>query len=387
VATTVGMQTPADAEPASDSRIHLTLTQNLLAGKGFSLHQPTAITPPLYILFLAGLYGIFQDPAVVRLVQIGLGAIGCLMLYAIGRQLFGHAVAGIAAAIFAVLPLPVYLTGLHLTENLFLPLVMLVLWQAHRVSQSPTPAKAIMLGVFSGLTALTRALFLGFLPFLLVWAITTWGARSRRAYVVFGLVVLGTAGTILPWTIRNFVVLQAVVPVQSNGGMVFWAGNNPHSDGGMVWPTRSTWQATAPPDDGMYGWRDLTVGEENARYVRTALAWIREHPAGYARLLPQKLIRLYGFTRAEDERLITIHPAVLAVHLGTLAATGVGLILGLPRWRELSLLLALIGFTNVSTLMFSGATRYLAPMIPSIALFSALAFATAWPRSVEGQTR
>lgn len=383
VATTVGMHTPADAEPASDSRIHLTLTQNLLAGRGFSLEQPTAITPPLYILFLAGIYGAVQDPAVVRFVQIGMGAAGCLVLYSIGRQLFGQAVAVMAAGIFAVLPLPVYLTGLHLTENLFLPLVMLVLWQAHRLAQSPTPGKAVALGALSGLTALTRALFLGFLPFMLAWTISLWGARSRRAYVVFGFVLLGVVATLLPWTLRNYVVLDAVVPVQSNGGMVFWAGNNPYSDGGMVWPSRTTWQAGAPPDDGMYGWRSLSVAQANARYVRTAIAWIRAHPAEYVRLLPRKLVRLYGFTRAQDERMIPVHPAVLAIHVGTLVATGAGVIIGFRRWRELFLLFALIVFTNLSTLIFSGATRYLAPMVPSIALFSALAAATVWFRGTE----
>lgn len=378
VGGTVGFHTSALAEGPSDSRIHIALVESLLSGRGYSLESPTAITPPFYIFFLAGLYRLFDAPAAVRLAQVALGAMGCLLLYAIGRRLFDQATGLIAAGILSLNPLVVYLAGLHLTENLFLVLVLLVLWQSLRVAEEPTVSAVAGLGALLGLAMLTRAVFVAFLPFILVWTVSVWGIRSARAYRVFALALVCALAVITPWTIRNYVVLDALTPIQSNGGMVFWAGNNPHSDGGMVWPTRQTWTASRPPDDNMYGWRDLSPAEENRQYVRAAFTWIREHPRDYMRLLARKVLRLYGFTRAADEKEVIVPAAVRVFHVGFLAAALAGLFLTVRRWRGLTLLLALIVFTNLTTLLFSGATRYTIPMMPSLTLLAATALLTGW---------
>lgn len=378
VGGTVGFHTSALAEGTSDSRIHIALVEGLLSGRGYSLESPTAITPPLYIFFLAGLYRLFDAPAAVRLAQVALGAIGCLMLYAIGRKVFGQTTGLIAAGLLSLYPLAAYLAGLHLTENLFLFLVLLVIWQSFRVAERPTALTVAGLGVLIGLTALTRAAFVAFIPFLFVWTVSVWGGRSPQTYGVFGLAAVSAMLVILPWTIRNYLTLGAIVPVQSNGGMVFWAGNNPHADGGLVWPTRETWTATRPPDDNQYGWRDLAPAEENRLYIRTALSWMREHPGDYMRLLGHKVLRLYGFTRAADEQGLEVPVAVQVFHTGFLLAALAGLCLTLRSWRTLSLLLVLIVFTNLTTLAFGGATRYTIPMIPSLTLFAAAAVARIW---------
>ena len=374
---TVGFYAPGVFEPAADSRIHMALVQSLLDGRGYSLDgHPTAITPPLYIFFLAGLYKVFGSPAAVRLGQALLGAGGCLVLYKIGTRLMGQATGLVAAVILALHPLPAYLAGLHLTENLFLFLLLLVILQALRAAERPTPFAVAALGGLFGLAVLTRAAFLGFLPFILVWAISVWGGRTLFAYRVFALVAVVALLVILPWAIRNYLALGVVVPVQSNGGMVFWAGNNPRSDGQMVWPSRGTWTATALPDDGMYGWRGMNPTEQNRRYVTAAVEWIRQHPRDYVRLLAHKLGRLYGFARAADEQESTVPVPVVVFHLGLLFSALVGLFLTARSWRMLSLVLGLIIFTNAVTLLFSGATRYSVPMLPSVILLAAAALVT-----------
>jgi 4-amino-4-deoxy-L-arabinose transferase-like glycosyltransferase len=380
IGSTVGFHTPASAEPAADSRIHITLVENLLAGRGYSLDGPTGITPPLYIFFLAALYRVLGDPAAVRLVQAVVAAAGCLMLYAIVRRMHDAATGLIAAGLLSFYPLSAYLPGLHLTENLFLLLVLAFVWQAVRVQERPTTVRAAGLGCLLGLAILTRAVFLAFLPFVLLWAVVVWGIQTARAYRIFGLTALTAALVVSPWTLRNYLVFHAFVPVQSNSGMVFWAGNNPESDGGLVWPTRKTWTATTPPDDNMYGWRDMTVGQENALYVRTALAWIRGHPSDYIRLLGRKLGRLYGVTRAADHQGVAAPAAFGFIQTGFLVAAVVGMRLMLRSWRPLFLLFALFVFVNVTTLLFSGATRYAVPMIPSVVFFAAIALSTCFDR-------
>jgi 4-amino-4-deoxy-L-arabinose transferase-like glycosyltransferase len=378
---TIGFYTPAAAEPAADSRIHIALVQNLLAGRGFSLQGPTAITPPLYIFFLAGLYKIFGSPVAVRLVQALLGALACVLLYALGRRMADPTTGLVAGVIMGAHPLVAYLAGLHLTENLFLLFVLLFILQSTVVARRPYPGAVFSLGLLVGLAALTRAVFLFFLPMLLPWAMSQWGWRASLSYRVVALAAAGAALVILPWTLRNYFVFHAVVPVQSNGGMVFWAGNNPLADGGMVWPSRSTWTNGAPPDDGMYGWRNLSLSAQNRLYLRTALTWIGEHPRDYARLLGRKLARLYGFARANDAPAPKV-PFAADLAQGVFLVTALaGSVLAAPRWREVAILFLLIAFTNVSTLLFSGGTRYSLPMIPALIIFAAMAVTAVVSRS------
>ncbi len=377
--TTVGFHTPAAAEPASDSRIHIALAHNLLDGHGYEFRgRPTAAIPPLYIFFLAGVYWLFHDPAAVRLLQAGMGAAGCLVLLAAGRRLFDDLTGIVAASILSIYPLAAYLAGLHLTENLFLLLLLLAILQSLRVMERPTPAAIVGFGCLIGLAALTRAVFVAFLPCVLVWTASVWGVRHPLTYRVFGLTVVCAAAVILPWTVRNYLALRAFVPVQSNAGVVFWAGNNPYADGGLAWPTRRTWTAYRMPDDGMYGWRGLSVAAENRLYAGAALAWIREHPRAYLRLLARKLSSLYGMTKSAGGETLSVPRTVTVLQTAFFGSALAGLLLTLRRRRSLSLLLVLIGFTNVMALLFSGSARYTVPMLPSLVLFAAAAVAAAW---------
>jgi 4-amino-4-deoxy-L-arabinose transferase-like glycosyltransferase len=377
IGATIGFHTPAALEPASDSRIHMRLVESLLGGHGYSLDgQPTAITPPLYIFALAGAYRLWHDPAAVRAGQAALGAAGCLVLYAIGLRLFDRATGLVAAAILAVYPAAVYLAGLHLTENLFLFLLLLAILASVRLAERPDAIRAALFGLLIGLAALTRAAFLACVPLLLPWALAVWGCRGRVAYRVCAASVLAAIVVILPWTIRNDLALGAIVPVQSNGGLVFWAGNNPHSDGGLVWPTRQTWTATRPPDGPQYGWRGMGIAQENRVYVRAALSWIEAHPRGYLRLLGRKLVRLYGITRSAAGGVLAVPRPVRLAHAAFLALAAAGLVISLPRWRALAFVLALVLLTNVIVLLFNGATRYEVPMLPSLVLLSATAVVT-----------
>ena len=377
----IGFYTPAPAEPAADSRIHFALVQNLLAGRGFSLQGPTAITPPLYVFFLAGVYRVLDSPAAVRVLQALLGGLACVLLYAVARRLADPTTALVAGAVMGAHPLVAYLAGLHLTENLFLIFILLAVLQSTAVARWPRPGAAFSLGVLVGLAALTRAVYLFFIPLLLPWAMAQWGWRAPRAYRVFALATAGAVLVISPWTLRNYMVFRAVVPVQSNGGMVFWAGNNPLADGGMVWPSRGTWTNGAPPDDGMYGWRNHSLAEENRIYLRTAFAWIADHPQDYAHLLGRKLARLYGFARANDAPQPKIPFAADLAQAVFLVTAFAGALLTAPRWREFAILFLLAAFTNVTTLLFSGGTRYSLPMIPALIVFAAVAVTAAVSRS------
>ncbi len=351
-AVAVGLATPAAAEPASDSRIHAALVESLLQGRGFSRDgEPTASTPPLYVLFLAGLYRLMGSPAAVRIVQALLGGLSCLLLYAFASGVFDRRTGLAAAAMLAVFPHAVYLSSLHLTENLLMVFLTGALWLSHLAAVHPRPVTLAGLGGLLGLSALTRAAFSAFLPLMLVWAAGTWGISRHQAFRASGTVLATAVVTVSPWLLRNYVELGTLVPVQGNVGMVFWAANNPHADGGVVWPTRETWQPGPPPDDGHYGWHALTPAQENRLYVKTSLAWIRANPGKYARLVGRKLERLYGFSKAENGHPLSVPLAARMAYGGVLAAAAAGVVPSLNRWRQLLLALLLAAFTNLTAVV------------------------------------
>ncbi len=377
---TIGFHTPATGEPASDGHIYAALADSLLRGHGYSFQGvQTAFAPPLYIFFLATLYRLFGDPAAVRLMQAVLGTLVCLLMYAVGRRLFDHATGVLSAALLSVYPLVVYLAGLHLNETLFLFLLLMATLLALHVAERPTVPMVMAFGGLVGLAVLTRAVFLAFVPFLLAWTISIWGFRSLVTYRTFGLIAISAMAVVIPWTARNYVVLGTMIPVQSNSGLMFWAGNNAHADGGLVWPARNTWDDGPAPDSGEFGWRwrGVSIAAANQRYMRAAVAWIRQHPRDYAHLLVRKLVRLYGFTRAADGEDVHVPRAVVWFQAALLTSAAAGLLLAIRLWRRLFLFLLLVFFTNLVTLLFSGGTRYTIPMVPSLVLFSAVAVAAA----------
>jgi hypothetical protein len=76
-------------------------------------------------------------------------------------------------------------------------------------------------GLLWGLAILTRETVLYFLPLAALWL--AWGRAggARRAAVLLATAVL----VVLPWTLRNWIVFEAFVPVSTSGALNLWQGN------------------------------------------------------------------------------------------------------------------------------------------------------------------
>ena len=78
--------------------------------------------------------------------------------------------------------------------------------------------------------------------------------------------VAATAAVVLPWTIRNAVVLNAFVPLTTNSGVNFYVGHNEHF--GYTSANKSQIRATT----------DLNEVEESKHFLNLGLHYVREHP-------------------------------------------------------------------------------------------------------------
>ena len=105
------------------------------------------------------------------------------------------------------------------------------------------------------------------------------------------MLVVAAALTILPWTIRNVVVMDSFIPVATNASTTLWSGHNPNANGG---PTYAPPELLAripqhlPPK--------VYEVEEAGVLRREAVNWAIHNPHKELGLIPRKLVALNSGT-------------------------------------------------------------------------------------------
>jgi 4-amino-4-deoxy-L-arabinose transferase-like glycosyltransferase len=210
-----------------------------------------------------------------RIVNALLGTAAVALIALIALELWSPAIA-VAAAVLAALATPLAVIGVALlSEPLFVALVLGALLAVLRLRRSAHPWRwALAAGVLCGLATLTRA---NGAILLVPLALGAWTLRprwSRRALAVPAALVAAALLTVVPWTVRNAVVLHAPVPVATDLGQTL-AGtyNSAAAADHFRWHT----QRRLPPED----WPARAIGPEPARsaaLTRQGLRYIGAHP-------------------------------------------------------------------------------------------------------------
>ncbi|MBN1977015.1 MAG: glycosyltransferase family 39 protein [Anaerolineae bacterium] len=370
-----------DSPPTYDGRRYDYFAVHILAGEGYRTEfGPTASKPPLYPFFIAAVYRLFGPGnfVAVRLLQALIDSLSCILLFFLGKALKSASVGLLAAVGAAFYPLSIYMSALLYPETLFLFLLTACLLVSVKVARVGRCWAAGVCGILFGLSTLARPNTIVFLPFILVFPFFL-QSRPQRAWRLVAVFLLAMVLTILPWSIRNYLVFREFVPLTTEGGGVFWADNHPLAEGGTVIPGRETWQGDDPPDRLWSGWSELGEPESSRRFFRAGLQWIRSHPIDFLALLPGKLGRLWSpasFTTHSQRRAGPLTTLLWIPYLPFLLLVAAGIVGSLGRWREWFLMYGLILSTNLTALVFAGGTRYLVPMSPALLVFCALGLST-----------
>lgn len=216
--------------PISDERAYLNIASNLVHGAGFREGGVVAYRYPAYVGFMAGCFALFgerREPIVVTQALMGVATI--LLFGLVVRRRLGD-----VAALFSVAALSVYvpfvrLSGRMYTENLFFLLVLLVWWLLERPAR-PRLGQTVAAGLLCGLAVLTRE---AFLPIALLYAIARVATSSARSEEAKGMAVFLVCAvmTVAPWTVRNYLLFERVVPVTTNTWFNLYMGNSTIADG------------------------------------------------------------------------------------------------------------------------------------------------------------
>jgi tetratricopeptide (TPR) repeat protein len=372
--------------PTLDEQTHHELAQAVASGHGVG--PAPFFRAPLYYYLLGALYAIFgPNPAAARFLGCVLGTISVYLIARLGRALGGTAVGLLAGLIAAIYWPMIFFDNQLQTASLevFLDVLMILLFI--RGAQKGSWPLFLAAGIVWGLSAITRANILVIAPALLV-ALWLWPrARNQpapRRLLCTVFLLVGAALPILPVTLRNRIGGGEWVPIASSGGVNFYIGNNPRSDGrsaivpeiGYFWSGR--FEGTQHLPEAQAGHK-LTHSEVSSFWFDRATKWIRSHPADWARLLVKKCRLFFSpFELPNDHpiayfanlaavaRLFWIGFPVIAV-LGIAGLTLLGK--NLRTW--LLPLLFLLSYAASIALFFCPA-RFRLPVVPVLILLAAL---------------
>jgi tetratricopeptide (TPR) repeat protein len=350
---------------------------------------------PLYPYFLGTLYaGFSDDVGLVRLVQVVLGSIACVLIADAARRLFSPKAGLLAGLLLALYPPAIFFDALiqkSVLDGFFLALSLRLLVAA---TESGRKAPWFLAGVAIGGLVLSREnalVFVGAIGLWLGW--TAWRIGPRQL-VLAALFVAGLATVLSPVVVRNRIVGGGFYLTTSQLGPNLYIGNNPKADG-TYRPLRAgrgnvrfeRQDATALAEQALG--RKLTPAEVSGYWTGEVLRYVREQPAEWMQLMLRKAWLVWNAIELEDsEDLHTFlewSPPIAALarvwHFGVLAPFAVlGLFITWRERRRLGLFYLLLAAYAASVTVFYVFARYRYPLVPFLILFAAagLAGAASW---------
>jgi 4-amino-4-deoxy-L-arabinose transferase-like glycosyltransferase len=209
-----------------------------------------------------------------------LGVITVFLVYVLTLRLWDRRVALTAAAIAAVFPPLALLNASLLSESLFLPRLLGVVWVVLRWRESAQARWLVAAGVLCGLAALARSV--GSL-LVLAAALGVWSARprfSRRALAAPALVAVVALLTVMPWLVRNAIEFGRPVPLTTQGGYGLAGTYNRESRDRPERPGFGVPSEQLHVFRDVFSRRDLDEAERSNILARRALRYAFDHP-GY----------------------------------------------------------------------------------------------------------
>jgi tetratricopeptide (TPR) repeat protein len=267
------------------------------------------LRPPGYSLFLALIYLVSGSSySAVHGVQMALGVANILLMFFMGRRLFGPAVGLTAAFFFAVYWIFIFfeqiLTEVTLVVSLLLVLFYLLLdWNGKF-----TYKRCLGVGLVVGFLVITRTETLLFVPVLLGWCLWAgWDSESRRRLLTQTTTVLaGVVLCIAPITLRNTLKTGDFVLICTIGGLNFYAGNNEEATG--YFPdldyrkllgvsqvlSHNNFPQLLEALKRKTGNSELKHSDLERYFVREAFRYIRQHPLRTVQLALKKIALFWG---------------------------------------------------------------------------------------------
>lgn len=274
----------AHVEPQSDSAVYLALATRLSQGLSYETEFGYAYWPPGYPLFLVIPFVVFGASTLLPLLlNVVLFVASILAVHRLAMLIAGRSAARLSTLVLTVWPnyaISSMLASKELLLAVLLPIALLLYLDNSKEFTPRRTLHSLAAGVLLGYASLTQPSCL-----LLLGALALTETLLRRPAIQTSLrlvsAVIGMTIVLGPWTLRNYRVFHAVVLVSTNGGSNFYRANNAQASGGYVAEVEQTSQGASELERGRVG-------------MHMGIAWIRQNPGEFMRLVVRKQVLLLG---------------------------------------------------------------------------------------------
>ena len=369
--------------PALDAEYYDLWAQRVARGEGYG--PLPFYMAPLYPYFLALVYSVAgHSLPIMYSVQQALGLVNLVLVYLIGKRLYGHAVGLIAMAMLTLYAPVVYLESKLLTETLGLALNLGALLLVMRAIEDPTQRRFATAGIALGIAALCRPPLLILIVFVAAWMLLRRKSLPGITPAHVGLLILGALLAVSPVTIRNHRKGGGFSLISTNSGIVFAQANNPEATGVSLPIGGFTTDIITQQQEEMHiasaelG-HPVSAIEASSYWLHQGLRFIREQPGRFAMLICKKAVwtlhnRESGcsYNVNFEKQLV---PTLRFLVMPFAAFVGLGLY-GFIRDRRngrdpnAELLMIQVVAIFAGLIVFSVSSRYRTPAVPALAILS-----------------
>ena len=370
----------AQPVPISDFNDYRTLAEGILDHGQFGYPEPTSFFLPVHPTLVAALMLVSRADLWLGFGMVLVSTASCLLIYLVARRVLARERPSlIAAAIFAFLPAFVLYSPVLATEHLFIALMLLAMLAVVTLRGS-TGWRELAVGLLLGLAILTRGEALFYAPAFLfyLWVGTATPKRIRWRQSM--LIIIGIVVVLVPWYVRNAVVVTGDTGLSASAGVNFYFA---HNDSGFygAYTEGSPLQGLSAVDASREGWRLAFeyLRENPLRLVKDTRRATQElfGDPDYALFLSTRDIRFRGDPDHFDKalRFTTSLGQALRLTATLLIAAAAFSLLLVPLWtRPLATLVLplIVSSWALRTVIYWAIPRYGYFISVMLVLFSAL---------------
>jgi 4-amino-4-deoxy-L-arabinose transferase-like glycosyltransferase len=401
------------ADPADDSHAYYALAKSLyeegtFGGPEFKGgKEATSDWSPGAPWLYAGLFVVTGGPreGTIRILEALMGVGTILVVFLLGWRLGGRWPALLGALGVAIYPPFIHSVGEIMSEPpamLSMPAAVLAfLWAWDRTARRDDGTRGsawcwLVPGILFGCTAMFRPEYTLVAAAFVVYAAARWIHQREWAFgaTAVGLMVAALLLPIVPWTVRNIVVLERLVPISTGSGNALYVGTFYPAGGeyqrvkallykretGISLPPHSQALNEVSPthlfDKVASRYPELSVDSALSKIGKQNFSkYFGEHPLGYIGMLFEKVGRMWS--SGPGAALETGLGKVIQVLLVLLGVAGLVLLGVRRRWLEtlcLATPIVLVTLVGAATLAAPRRNEILMTLIIPLA---ALAISTA----------
>ncbi|MGQ9465576.1 MAG: glycosyltransferase family 39 protein [bacterium] len=362
------------------------IARNIVAGKGFSRVVITGENPvftsshaPLYPYFLAFFYQWKTKSVaylVIYLIQALFSILTIYFIYKTARLIFNESVARKAELFIAIYPPLIYYVTKIVPTTIFLFLLALTTFLFIN-SSGKNFLYYLLCGIVQGILILCDPVALVLFPVLLIWFFFD----KRINFFQTCLVIFISVIVLLPWTIRNYRVHRAFVPVTTQFGINFWIGNNPNATGTDFYKIKSIQtdeyilMTQTLPADLQDSLNKISEIERARFYLLSGTNFILHNPLKFLSLLIKKFFYYWWFAPSSEyaSKDLQKYRVLMYIFYTPVLILGLaGLFCSIKNHKEiLFIVLSMVFISGLYIFTHVGLIRYRMPVEQFLMMFMA----------------